>query len=231
MKVVGSLLARLLGSKPCELEAVYVAANGSMSAERPREAGRRLVVFPGSFNPLHSGHLQLAVAAQELCERERGLKADLLFEISVANADKGTISEEAALLRLAQFEAKGDLVLTRKAPLYVDKAKMFGPCDFIVGADTASRILNPKYYGPEGVQGTLKQIADLGCAFLVAGRFDPLTNAYVDAEKSLNDAPPGHRTMFYSLAESDFRCDISSTDLRRKQQRQEKNTSSSSFTT
>lgn len=77
------------------------------------------------------------------------------FELSVANADKGTIDRAEVLKRIAQFtSAKAPLMLTRE-PLFARKAAVLrtsgagegvpGPA-FAVGYDTAIRLVNPKYY-------------------------------------------------------------------------------------
>ncbi|KAJ8601192.1 hypothetical protein CTAYLR_003221 [Chrysophaeum taylorii] len=186
-----------------EIDVLYVG-HGSMSAR--------------SFNPLHQGHLRLADAAKNLCARRLGVDADVVFEMSLSNADKGEIPGETARRRLEQFDAVAAAVVLTRSPLYVDKAALLGPCDFVVGADTASRILDPKYYGETGVDGTLDTILRFGCAFVVAGRLDAKTGQYVAADASLVNAPVRHRDMFATLAESDFRVDISSTELRKKMQ-------------
>ena len=58
-----------------------------------------------------------------------------------------------------------------QAPLYPDKAEMFHRSTFVLGYDTAIRLVMPKYYG--GHDGMLLQLASmshLGCSVLVAGR-------------------------------------------------------------
>ena len=55
-----------------------------------------------------------------------------------------------------------------QAPLYTIKAKLFPDSIFVVGYDTAIRLVDPKYYG--GHVGMLLQFAELrslGCRFLV----------------------------------------------------------------
>lgn len=181
--------------------------------------GRKLLVMPGSFNPLHSGHLRLAKAARELCkhtrfssllhsecassagERRYGQGTDLVFEMSMENADKGEINIDTARFRLRQFALVEEAVLLTRLPLYVEKAAVVGPCDFVVGADTASRILDPKYYN-DGVESTLDQIRSHGCGFVVAGRVDSKSGQYVAADASLVCAPPKHREIFVTLTES-----------------------------
>mmetsp|Transcript_1488 Transcript_1488/g.4466 ORF Transcript_1488/g.4466 Transcript_1488/m.4466 type:complete len:232 (-) Transcript_1488:128-823(-) len=207
------LLAMITRFFAHDIDVLYIAGNGAMSAGPPPRKHHKLLVVPGSFNPLHSGHLRLADAARELCKRTYRAEAEVVFEMSMANADKGEISRETAAARLEQFAAAEEAVLLTRSPLYVDKASVVGPCDFVVGADTASRILDPKYY-TDGVEATLDEIRRHGCGFVVAGRLDPHTGRYVNADASLAAAPSRHRDLFVTLTESDFRLDISSTELR-----------------
>ena len=58
-----------------------------------------------------------------------------------------------------------------QATLYVEKARLFAKSKFVVGYDTAIRLVMPKYYG--GHTKMLLQLTALrhrGCQFLVAGR-------------------------------------------------------------
>lgn len=121
--------------------------------------------------------------------------------MSMKNADKGDINIDAARLRLQQFALVEEAVLLTRLPLYVEKAAAVGPCDFVVGADTASRILDPKYYS-DGVESSLGQIRGHGCGFVVAGRLDSKSGHYVAADASLVCAPPKHREIFVTLTES-----------------------------
>ena len=81
-----------------------------------------------------------------------------------------------------------------------------------MGWDTAERLVDPRYYGGEEVKmlTSLDEIKQMGCRFLVAGR--------TDGEKfhtlSEIDIPQGLDEMFTSISGTDFRCDLSSTNLR-----------------
>ncbi len=58
-----------------------------------------------------------------------------------------------------------------QAPLYPDKAKILHNSTFVLGYDTAVRLVMPRYYG--GHDGMLLQLAGmshLGCHVVVAGR-------------------------------------------------------------
>ena len=77
---------------------------------REVEAPVRGAVLPGSFNPLHRGHVELARAASEI------LGQDVVFEMSVVNVDKPPLEEEEVRRRLNQFKDGWDgwtVALTR----------------------------------------------------------------------------------------------------------------------
>jgi nicotinic acid mononucleotide adenylyltransferase len=94
------------------------------------------VLFPGSFNPVHEGHVLLAQVAEELRQQP------LAFEISVTNVDKLPLTGETVRHRLAQFAWKSPVELTR-APTFVEKSRLFPGTTFVVGADTAERLFGP----------------------------------------------------------------------------------------
>src|SRR5207253_4050059 len=119
-----------------ELDRVTVQPDGQMMLSAPQP----LVLFPGSFNPMHEGHVLLARVAEELRTQP------LAFELSVTNVDKPPLAGETVRHRLAQFAWKSAVELTR-APTFVEKSRLFPGTTFVVGADTAERLVAPKYYG------------------------------------------------------------------------------------
>ena len=86
---------------------------------------------------------------------------------------------------------------------------------FLVGADTALRLVAPRYY--EYDEQRLRQALDCcrqqHCRFLVAGRLDG-SGRYVTMEET--GIPEGHGDLFRAIAADDFRIDISSTLLRER---------------
>src|ERR1700693_5910908 len=146
-----------------ELDRVTVQPDGQMMLSAPQPA----VLFPGSFNPMHEGHVWLARLAEELRQQP------VAFEISVTNADKPPLAGETVRHRLAQFAWKSPVELTR-APTFVEKSRLFPGPLFVVGADTAERLFAPKYYGDDELRMhvALEEIAHSGCSFLVAVRID-----------------------------------------------------------
>src|SRR5262249_39710422 len=102
--------------------------------------------------------------------------------------------------------------LTR-APTFLEKAALFPGTTFVVGCDTADRLVEPRYYGgsEEQMRQALRQLQAAGCPFLVAGRgdqagaFPPLEHVRV---------PEGVAALFAAIPESTFGVDLSSTRLR-----------------
>ncbi len=145
-----------------------------------------------------------------LATRRTGLSA--AFELSAVNVDKPPLTREEIRRRLTPFAWRGRVWLTR-APTFVEKAQLFPGSVFVVGADTAARIVHPSYYGAcEGRMLTaLEAIRREGCRFLVCGRDDPAGRFVHCAELSV---PPSARDLFEGVAERDFRITVSSTALR-----------------
>lgn len=183
------------------VNSVSIRPDGRMIADRQVEGG----VLPGAFDPIHRGHIRLAEVAQNL------LKSSIAFELSVFNVDKCPLSRDEVQRRVNQFTTKGTVVVTRAAT-FREKARIFPSCTFVIGWDTAARLIAPRYY-----QGSYKEmlrsfqeIRDLECRFLVAGRVDE--GEFQGLNKLL--VPEEVRDLFTEIPETAFRCDLSSTELR-----------------
>jgi len=185
-----------------ELDRVTVQPDGQMMLSAPQP----LVLMPGSFNPVHAGHVSLARVAEELRQQP------LAFEISVTNVDKPPLAGETVRHRLAQFAWKSPVELTR-APTFVEKSRLFPGTTFVVGMDTAERLFGPKYYGDDEARmhDALEEIANSGGSFLVAVRLDAAGRV-----RALNDIPVPRRyaDLFTEIPEHRFRFDTSSSEIR-----------------
>jgi hypothetical protein len=195
-------LALLVAGAPDAPAAVCVEADGRHRLDGPRPPA----LLPGAFNPLHHAHRALAA------EAARRLGCPVAFEMSAVNVDKGALPVEEVRRRITQFAWEAPLWVTR-APTFAAKAALFPGAVFVVGADTAARILEPRYY-PQGHAGALAALGFLseqGCRFLVACRLEASGKCF-----SLDDlqVPEAGRDLFLAIPRDEFRIDISSTELR-----------------
>jgi len=185
-----------------EFDRVTVQPDGQMMLSAPQP----FVLFPGSFIPVHEGHVLLARIAEDMRQQP------LAFEISVTNVDKPPLAGETVRGRLAQFAWKSPVELTR-APTFVEKSRLFTGTTFVIGADTAERLVAPRYYGDDELrmQVALEQIANSGGSFLVAVRIDAAGRL-----RALNDIPVPRRytDLFTEIPEHRFRVDTSSSEIR-----------------
>lgn len=167
-----------------------------------------VAVFPGSFNPLHDGHRQLRQLAEDRLQRR------VVFEISLANVDKADIDQQAVAWRLQQF-AEETVVLTRQ-PRFLEKSGLFPGCPFVVGFDTAVRLLDSRFYGDSLTQrdDALRRLQQLGHRFLVGGRLMSVDGRPRFGGREHLPIPADFESLFEVLAESEFRVDVSSTQLR-----------------
>ncbi len=191
--------------KAGELDFVVLEPQGKLLTHVPD----RIAILSGSFNPVHEGHTTLAeVAASQLSE-------DAYFELSLTNVDKAAIDLSVARKRAVQFLGLDHLILSR-APLFSDKARLFKNSIFVVGADTALRLVNLKYYNDDEAEfkAAFEFLREHNASFLVAGR--TRDGSFLTLEDI--QVPSDFKDLFAEVPASAFRMDISSTQLRDKRE-------------
>ena len=166
------------------------------------------LVVSGSFNPLHAGHVGLARAAEQVSGRRA------VYELTAVNADKPPMEPSEVLWRSRQFHGVGPLVVTRLST-FAAKADAMPGAIFVVGFDTAARVLEPRFYPVEtgGLKGALGHLRERCCSFLVAGR---ATEEGVFRGYDHLQIPAMAEGLFAAIPELLFRLDLSSTDIRNK---------------
>lgn len=169
----------------------YFRATGTREA-----APERLqAALPGTFAPPHQGHFGMAARYAELCGREP------TFWVTAEPPHKPPIVL-ADLLERARALRGHDVLFTEGEPLYLDKARRYPGCAFVVGADAFSRMLDPQW---TPVAPMLEEFQRLGTRFYVTPRV-------VNGELVTVSDVPGATSAF--AVHLPGRWDVSSSELR-----------------
>jgi nicotinamide mononucleotide (NMN) deamidase PncC len=171
--------------------------------------GPSTAIFPGAFNPLHVGHQGMAQVAGDI------LGLPVSFEISILNVDKPPLDYAEIEQRVGQFQPDKGVWLTRAAT-FEEKSRLFPGATFVVGVDTLERIAAPHYYADVAAcRHAMERIASRGCRFLVFSR--DMGSGLV--RLSDLDLPDALRGICQEVPPQRFREDISSTALRKADER------------
>jgi hypothetical protein len=134
------------------------------------------------------------------------------YELSLANVAKAHITGSQLKSRLQQFA--GTPTAVTQAAKFAEKSRLFPGSCFVVGFDTAVRVLAPEFYGDCTIarDTSLAELSEAGHRFLVAGRLDPHSRQFLVWQTDA--VPKKFRHLFVAIEEHQFRIDISSTQLR-----------------
>jgi len=112
----------------------------------------------------------------------------------------------------------------------------------VIGTDTLVRILNPKYYQDQlriNMNKSLLELKANGVGFIIGGRLEQQKQStsslqssksspppqpqprFVSGRDELTDLPEDIASMFTVMEESEFRVDLSSSEIRKQQQQQQ----------
>lgn len=183
-------------------------SDGLWTTSRPVNS----LILSGSFNPLHQGHIQMLSAAEKMTGKKG------IYEISICNVDKPVLPKSTLLSRIKCFPPDNSFCVT-VSPRFTEKSTILPGSIFVIGYDTATRLLDPQYYKQnhfnycsDAVVNALNIIAENGCSFIVGGRINKSGQF-----KTLGDLkiPKKSRQLFELLPESNFRVDISSSEIRK----------------
>lgn len=178
--------------------------------------GRR-IIFPGSFDPPHEGHFNLAQRAVECV----GPASGVVFAVTANPPHKMRAPLSALLERVALLRGH-DRMFTEDDALFLDKAKRYPNHAFIVGADTFQRLLDPKW-GPE-IAPMAREFVKRGACFLVFGRL--VDGVWTTREDVLREVARvvdinTRADLNQISAPIEGRWDISSSELRAAAEREE----------
>lgn len=126
------------------------------------------IIYPGSFNPIHKGHIDII----NWCNQH--LKRKPYIEISINNPDKGTLDLIDINPRIRSISkvvgTKISGIIVSKLDFFYKKIWAYREPRFLVGRDTLNRIFDPKYYHDEQLESFVEDIRTYNSFFYVLDR-------------------------------------------------------------
>jgi len=130
----------------------------------------RSLIYPGSFNPPHHGHLGIIKAAKHLHPDRK-----IYIEINIKPHGKPaldyiTIFEKVSKLK-SYFSTVIDGIVVTSATYFVDKVVVLGYKHYyVIGSDTFNRLFDPVFNEGINFKDMIGFFHDVGVKFLVTQR-------------------------------------------------------------
>ena len=139
------------------------------------------------------------------------LNESCFFELTVRNLDKGVLDSNEVSARASQ-DFGGHGLIVSNAGRFTEKSNIYAGGTFLVGADTAIRICDLRYYNGKQseMDDAIAEIRDNGCRFMVFGRM--IANKFIDS-KNIQISDHLHELCTF-VDRGEFELNISSTQMR-----------------
>jgi cytidylyltransferase-like protein len=170
------------------------------------ENTKPLIIYPGSFNKIHTGHLDIAHQTKQI------LGQYPIFEISILNTDKPQLDYLSVQNRINDIKESCYKYLVNKVPLFYDKVEFYKklsnkPITFIMGLDVWLRIWDAKYSNQFTLEELFDHFIENNVKFLVFDRSTEISVSYAGLDLT---------KLLYDGKIQPMNNDCSSTELRKK---------------